>query len=142
MEQSRERIVSSPPPRCSSYWKGSLRFALDYGRQLYLYCTINSFYLSYKERFTELKEFFFSHLSIIFIYLIYPYIVKNFIIRHVHILVRFSDCHVSQPQEWRSLFGQKLSISLVNGQTAVRLYEVGLCWVSASVFRPNFVRPQ
>ena len=25
-----------PTPRCSSYWKGSLLFTLDYGRQLYL----------------------------------------------------------------------------------------------------------
>ena len=29
-------VVPSPTPRCSSYWKGSLRVALDYGCQLYL----------------------------------------------------------------------------------------------------------
>ena len=28
--------VAPPTPRCSSYWKGRLRVALDYGRQLYL----------------------------------------------------------------------------------------------------------
>ena len=28
-------VVPSPTPRCSSYWKGSLLVALDYGRQLY-----------------------------------------------------------------------------------------------------------
>ena len=28
-------VVPSPTPRCSSYWKGSLRVALDYSRQLY-----------------------------------------------------------------------------------------------------------
>ena len=36
-------IAPSPTPRCSSYWKGSLLVALDYGRQLYLlyiYCNI------------------------------------------------------------------------------------------------------
>ena len=33
VEQSRER--SSTTPRCSSYWKGSLLAALNYGRQLY-----------------------------------------------------------------------------------------------------------
>ena len=27
-------VVPSPIPQCSSYWKGSLRVALDYGRQL------------------------------------------------------------------------------------------------------------
>ena len=27
-------VAPSPPPWCSSYWKGSLRFSLDYGRQL------------------------------------------------------------------------------------------------------------
>ena len=28
-------VAPSPTPRCSSYWKGSFRVALDYGRQLY-----------------------------------------------------------------------------------------------------------
>ena len=28
-------VAPSPAPQCSSYWKGSLRVALDYGRQLY-----------------------------------------------------------------------------------------------------------
>ena len=28
-------VAPSPTPRCSSYWKGSLLVALDYGRQLY-----------------------------------------------------------------------------------------------------------
>ena len=29
-------VAPFPTPRCSSYWKGSLRVTLDYGRQLYL----------------------------------------------------------------------------------------------------------
>ena len=33
-------VTPSPTPRCSSYWKVSLRIALDYGRQLYLYIYI------------------------------------------------------------------------------------------------------
>ena len=33
---SRKRIASFPTSRCCSYWKGSLRVTLDYGRQLYL----------------------------------------------------------------------------------------------------------
>ena len=33
----RKGVASSPTPRCSSYWKGSLLVALDYGRQLYFY---------------------------------------------------------------------------------------------------------
>ena len=28
-------VVPFPTPSCSSYWKGSLQFAFDYGRQLY-----------------------------------------------------------------------------------------------------------
>ena len=36
VEQSREGVVPSPTPWCSSYRKGSLRVTLDYGRQLYL----------------------------------------------------------------------------------------------------------
>ena len=30
-------VATSPRPRCSSYWKGSLLIALDYGRQIYFY---------------------------------------------------------------------------------------------------------
>ena len=30
-----KEVAPSPTPRCSSYWKGSLRVALDYSRQLY-----------------------------------------------------------------------------------------------------------
>ena len=35
VEQSGEGVAPSPTPRCSSYWKGSLRVALDNGRQLH-----------------------------------------------------------------------------------------------------------
>ena len=38
--QSREWSSTSPTPRYSSYWKGSLRVALDYGRQLYLLISV------------------------------------------------------------------------------------------------------
>ena len=38
VEQSREWSSTLPTtPRCSSYWKGSLRVTLEYGRQLYLF---------------------------------------------------------------------------------------------------------
>ena len=30
-------VAPSPTPWCSSYWKGSLRVTLDYGRQLYFF---------------------------------------------------------------------------------------------------------
>ena len=30
-------VAPFPTPRCSSYWKGSLRVPLDYNRQLYFY---------------------------------------------------------------------------------------------------------
>ena len=35
-EQSRELSSAPPTPWCSSYWKGSLQAASDYGRQLYI----------------------------------------------------------------------------------------------------------
>ena len=35
-----KRVVLSPTPRCSSYWKRSLRVALNYGRQLLYYYDI------------------------------------------------------------------------------------------------------
>ena len=37
-----KEAASSPTPWCSSYWKGSLRVALNYSHQLYLYSYINS----------------------------------------------------------------------------------------------------
>ena len=37
VKQSREGVAPSPTPWCSSYWKGSLRVTLDYGRQLTIY---------------------------------------------------------------------------------------------------------
>ena len=37
VEQSRKGVAPSPTPWCSSYRKGSLRFTLDYGRQLNFY---------------------------------------------------------------------------------------------------------
>ena len=36
-------VVSFPTSRCSSYWKGSLRVTLDYGRQLYFYLYFTRF---------------------------------------------------------------------------------------------------
>ena len=42
VEQSRDRSSASLTPRYSSYWKGSLRVTLDYGRQLYLLLQFNS----------------------------------------------------------------------------------------------------
>ena len=38
-------VAPSPTPRCSSYWKGSLLVALDYGRQLYLYLCIKIWFV-------------------------------------------------------------------------------------------------
>ena len=35
-----KRVLPSPTSRCCSYWKGSLRVALDYGHQLYFYLYI------------------------------------------------------------------------------------------------------
>ena len=35
-------VEPSPTPWCSSYWKGSLRVTLDYGRQLYLLTVVKS----------------------------------------------------------------------------------------------------
>ena len=37
VERSRQGVTPSPTPWCSSYWKGSLRVAFDYGHQLYFY---------------------------------------------------------------------------------------------------------
>ena len=47
VDQSWEMITLSPIPRCSSYWKGSLLVALDYGR--YIYLLLASLDLNYVE---------------------------------------------------------------------------------------------
>ena len=41
-------VAPSHTPRCSSNWKGSLRVALDCGRQLYFYVLISEFIVSMK----------------------------------------------------------------------------------------------
>ena len=50
----RKGVVSSPTPRFSSYWKGSLRVALDYGRltyllyiYMYIYAYINTYLIKH-----------------------------------------------------------------------------------------------
>ena len=40
VKKSKEGVVPSPTPWCSSYQKGSLQVTLDYGRQLYFYIYI------------------------------------------------------------------------------------------------------
>ena len=44
-------VVPSPTPQCSSYWKGSFRVALDYGRQLYFN------YLNFLHSFSNFQLF-------------------------------------------------------------------------------------
>ena len=56
-------VAPSPTPQCSSYWKGSFRVALDYGRQRYffyffLFFSFDFFYLFFLSFFSFL--FFFS----------------------------------------------------------------------------------
>ena len=48
VEQSRKRSSAPLTPWCSSYWKGSLLVALDYGRQLYLRLTMSNTFLALK----------------------------------------------------------------------------------------------
>ena len=38
----RRGFAPSPTPCCSSYWKGSFRVALEYGRQLYIYGSLET----------------------------------------------------------------------------------------------------
>ena len=45
VEKSRERSSAPPTSQCSSYWKGSLQVALDYGRQLYFICQLSMIHL-------------------------------------------------------------------------------------------------
>ena len=43
VEQSRVRINAPPTPWCSSYWKGSHRVTLDYGRKIYITFHLSSY---------------------------------------------------------------------------------------------------
>ena len=51
VEQSREMSSALP---CSSYWKGSLLVALDYGRQLYFFTYIDEHSLFLKDLFVSI----------------------------------------------------------------------------------------
>ena len=47
-------VAPSPTPRCSSYWKGSLRVALDCSRQLIYYTKrVGSFHVDYSPTYTK-----------------------------------------------------------------------------------------
>ena len=50
VEQTRKKVTPSSTPRCSSYWKGSLRVTLDYGLQLYLLYFYIYIYMSGRRR--------------------------------------------------------------------------------------------
>ena len=52
--------VAPPTPRCSSYWKGSLRVALDYSRQLYY--RPKHLCLQHPTQLLELRHRFFQRL--------------------------------------------------------------------------------
>ena len=54
----RNGVAPSPTPWYSSYWKGSLLVALDYGRQLYFYYLIQNIILSVKIKFTFVMIWF------------------------------------------------------------------------------------
>ena len=51
-------VAPSPTPGCYSYWKGSLRVTLDYGRQLYLFTLKFKKYLHKQENREQLEGFF------------------------------------------------------------------------------------
>ena len=53
------KVSPTPTPRCSSFWKGSLRVALEYGHQLYIYVCICIFFYS-----CFLRVFAHSYISI------------------------------------------------------------------------------
>ena len=50
---SGKEVAPSPTPRCSSYWKGSLRVALDYGRLFYF----NLVHIAQSELMTSIRPF-------------------------------------------------------------------------------------
>ena len=54
------RIVLSPSPRCSSYWKGSFRVTLDQGHQLYFLLVFLSVSLNLIIAFDKMKRSFFQ----------------------------------------------------------------------------------
>ena len=54
-------VAPFPTLRCSSYWKGSLRFALDYSRQLYLLLYSNTLnHLTVCKKWARLKKWTFE----------------------------------------------------------------------------------
>ena len=52
-----KEVAPSPTPRCSSYWKGSLLGAFDYGCQLYLIGIFDTKYMEIRIKNRYLKLF-------------------------------------------------------------------------------------
>ena len=83
VEQSRERIAPSPIP--SSYWKGSLLVALDYGCQLYLYIYIYIYIY---------KFFIYIHIyNYIYIYII---IYHNYVYIYIYIYTSLTNSSLQE----------------------------------------------
>ena len=74
-------VAPALTPRCSSYWKGSLLVALDYGRQLYL--------LTLHGKSQEFRNCFFCIGSYYLIEFIYSYDSKG---RPFVVVVNVPDC--------------------------------------------------
>ena len=85
VEESRKRVVPSPTPRCSSYWKGSILVALDYSPQLYLLNLLPN------------KLF----------------VLKNFLLKCFNLFLFFSCFTSSQRGSTQNRTGQNFYISLI-----------------------------
>ena len=60
----RKGVAPSPKPRGSSYWKGSLRVTLDYGRQLYTYILAYKYTLPLQSDMLTQRSFIYRHLKL------------------------------------------------------------------------------
>ena len=104
-------VAPFPTPRCSSYWKGSLRVTLDKGRRLYNFTTSFLFIYLFIYQFVgickDLKNY-------IYIY-IYIYIMNHYIsfFKSMHIVTNWcfslnisvvKSFYVLLKWSWRSIF--------------------------------------
>ena len=139
VEQSREGVAPSPTP-CSSYWKGSLRVTLDYGRQLYFllfYWTLFICRQSNGYRYCNIRPIFqFRHTVKEFqVFLFNTKLNSESLRTHHHHVVPLARISLT--------LSHHFSLSFIASGRSSGLHPVSShsCWMYVRAGRPAFARP-
>ena len=110
---SESRVVPFPTPLYSSYWKGSLRVTLNYGRQLSFFLIVYPFFYHIIFSFLFKKKIF--SFSYPFVLLIIPHFFFSFLQCSLsNFLVHPPCCRDLEYADYNSCSGSKTRPSLVH----------------------------